>query len=485
MVRLCGAPGCTLRDYHLGPCSFMDCDAKRRRFEVSNGSKLNTDTKKDDAATKTVTKSVTCRNCGLPGHNIRTCAKKASKIKDLSKSIHKTGNMFQVGRDVVRECMKYQIGVSFETSTSLLNGFWLNENDRYYMADFCITGVPSDSKGNVASGICSDGVEFEFPSAIFTAKDTIVNWKTVDPSILQRWRDDLQNEVHENSIFRAHEFMREYLSLCGLPSKDEIVIMLDGNGENRKGMYDALKEADIDEENWPQILTFDLDPDVVLANRLLFRTNDIIFTGCDQSFKSKSLAGNGTLLEHLILKENMVLTYDMKERVKAVYFDYCGGPPLNQKSHHCRANFKCVLSCLPALKLYGVTMSYRKHGTLRQHGIEHFVVCPKGFHLSRTFDANKKVLCQFFTERSDFARYLWEKFEAFQAKKQAAIDKLQNKIKRKKNQIEQLIEKRKENATPFDDGIEAMLKGIQKQLKSNHKKLNKIYKKLKNRKSMS
>ena len=394
-VRPCGTPGCELKDKHAGPCSFeIDlCNVRRAstapmKFEFPVILDMN------DVAPKVIK----CSICKLPGHNKRTCP--SSLLTPESNALHRDINNFQLAKNAVRECMQYQENVQFSVHTSILKDHWCNDAGLYYDARHTITFVPTDASGNVACGICSQGYAFDFPSPIFLESRTKVCWNKVGDSVRNKWLAELVGEKHVNSIARAYAFiMDEYLILFK-PSSEHILMILDGNGENRKGCYDALTDAGIDPENWPCILTFDMNADVVLAGQMLFETKDIIFTGSDPSFKSKSLPGKGVLLEHLIAKRNSLLTEEMKLRVKGVYFDYCGGPPENQNPKLCRENFKDnVFPHLPNIKFYGVTMSYRKHPTLKTKGITDFVPCPDGFRPAKSFHDNRMVFCQFFTTR--------------------------------------------------------------------------------------
>jgi hypothetical protein len=295
--------------------------------------------------------------------------------------------------------MLSQIGVRFKVHTSLLKDHWLDNDNKYYNANYIIKDIPDDISGNVVSGESpDDNTQFSFPAALLVEHRTEVIWNKIPTKIYKQWETELMSKKHEHSISRAYEFMTKLTRTTLKP--EDIILILDGNGENRKGMYDALRHyGDTDQSNWPRIITFDLNPNVVLCGQLLFNTPDIIFTGTDPIIKTRSLLGHqqGILLEHLISKENNILTRDMKAHVIAVYFDYCGGPPGNQDPKKCRENFKMnVFPFLPNLIMYMVTMSYRKHPMLKLKGIRHFIECPSGFEEGNIFTSNKKVLCQMF-----------------------------------------------------------------------------------------
>eukprot|EP00966_Prymnesium_polylepis_P017034 393053-Prymnesium_polylepis.1 len=70
-------------------------------------------------------------------------------------TLHRLHNRFQLGIDACRVLIQTQVGTKFTASTSALSGHWLDENGKYYDANFEITEVAS-IKGNVARGFSSD-----------------------------------------------------------------------------------------------------------------------------------------------------------------------------------------------------------------------------------------------------------------------------------------------------------------------------------------
>lgn len=382
-MRLCGTPGCIFKDQHSGACSVELKYANKHRIR-KNCRRLHY-VRETTHVNKNL-RIIKCSNCNLPGHNIKTCP--INICLKSNKNIHSAK-------------MLSQIGVRFKAHTSLLKNHWFDNDDKYYIANYIIKDVPDDRSGNVVSGESpDDNTQFSFPAAVLVEHRTEVIWNKIQTKIYKQWETELMSKKHEHSISRAYEFMTKLTRTTLKP--EHVILILDGNGENRKGMYDALKHyGDPDQSNWPRIITFDLNPNVVLCGQMLFNTPDIIFTGTDPSIKTRSLLGQGILLEHLISKENNILTSDMKAHVIAVYFDYCGGPPGNQDPKKCRENFKMnVFPFLPNLIMYMVTMSYRKHPMLKVKGIRHFIECPSGFLEGKKFTSNKKVLCQMFMAKS-------------------------------------------------------------------------------------
>lgn len=303
----------------------------------------------------------------------------------------------------MRYLMQFQVGTKFVMNTSALKGQWKNENGEYYDANYVIHGPTTDGIGDVAWGTSpDDGTDFSFPSVSFLDRRTRVCWNPVPKHVVSMWKKELRTIKHTNSMERAKVFAREFLTrfVC---RPDDVIVLLDGNGESRQGMHDEMRRLGLPSKEWPRLITFEKDADVALANKMMFGDESVIFTGSDPSFKSKSLMGSsvGVLLEHLTIKKNNVYTDETKRCTKAAYFDYCGGPVGNLSPAKCKANFSAVLESLPNLKMFAITISYRRHALLKDGGVEEYVDVPDGFELVRTFLKNKKVLCQLFAKTND------------------------------------------------------------------------------------
>ena len=169
-------------------------------------------------------------------------------------------------------------------------------------------------------------------------------------------------------------------------------------------MIDVLKDAKIPKDMWPRIINMDDDANTVVWTRIMFPdyVEDIRFTRADPQFQPNppsKLAQVGVGIEEHIAKSGS-LTDKEKRSVVRLYLDYPGGPPLNQQPDKCRLNFtKNIWPHLPGIKIYAVTISYRKHDGLK-HGTTHFVPPPHGFNLIKSFNDNKLVRCEMFTTRA-------------------------------------------------------------------------------------
>ena len=318
--------------------------------------------------------------------------------------LHREGNVFQMGIEAVREMMQYQIGLGFTSNTAALTGEWRTEDGEFYDARYTIEGVSRTDRCIVHGRGTDDGVVFEFPSVMFLDMRTQVNWNPLPQALREKWMRELKGDRHKNSINRAKEIMNLYIhKRMGRRRHTDIIVTLDGNGENRYGMKSALREQNIKETDWPSIYTFEMNPDVALASQIMFGKENIKFTGSDPEFHSKTLLGKGgVMLEHLIQKQNNVYTDDMKRRTKFVYFDYCGGPAGNQAAEACRKNFEeNILPQLPNLEIIAMTISHRQHPGLKENGIREYISLPSSFVKKQSFTENHRVLCEVFERETD------------------------------------------------------------------------------------
>lgn len=280
-------------------------------------------------------------------------------------------NQFQFGDDCLRQMLKYQKGVRFTMNTSQLSGKHKHKGE-YYDFRGSIIG-PAEGRGKVMVSVLTDDgpldanqcYTFELPPVVFLDDRTHISWNSLPDEVHKSWNTALNGQDHANSIHRASRLMKEYLKHF-TSSREDIVLLFDGNGESRYGMTRVLEEQCIPRSNWPRILTFEFNPNVALTNKIVFG-KDIIFTGSSAKFSNKGLHNfetktNKVPLEHLFVKQNDVLTKEMKEKIRVLYLDYCGGPVGNQQPSKCHALMTRVLSELDTSKLiFGVTLSYRRH----------------------------------------------------------------------------------------------------------------------------
>jgi DNA-directed RNA polymerase subunit RPC12/RpoP len=307
--------------------------------------------------------------------------------------MHNSLNQFQLNADTLEQLLNFQLGLSFSSNTSALACQWRNSNNEFYQFTGIIQTILREGDRVYLTGYCDDGVPFKFPPVFFLDLRTRVKWRKVPQFFYDMWVQELQSSSHLNSMERASQLIDTYIATNTSSSKD-VVLTLDGNGENRYAMTQRLNEVQIGQR--PKLYTVEMDPQVALANKLMFGES-IIFAGADPSLKTKSLLGDKVLLEHLILKQNALLSDEMKKNVTCMYLDYCGGPPGNQTPDKCKTNLQLVCDQLPKLKYLGMTMSYRKHGKNLKYTIDTLI--PSAFASFKTFTNNKRVLCKLYEKR--------------------------------------------------------------------------------------
>jgi hypothetical protein len=321
----------------------------------------------------------------------------SDEVAPLKKStLHQTRNQFQLGSEAIPSMMQYQAGLSFTMNTASLKGHWVNEKGEYY--DFTGTIDPiCPVKGKLICGKCDQGVEFTLPAVSFLDDSTKIAWRKPPDEIMKQWLAELDSQDHIRSMKRAERMMEEYLHSCNCdPDPKDIALILDGNGENRRGMEKALENAGIPKSKWMSIITMEINPEVALVNKIMFG-ECIVFTGADAGFYSKSLVSSkmsGVPVEHLIEKSNDLLTDEMKKRVKIYYGDYCGGPAGNQKVAICKKAQARVMAQLPNCEVVGVTISHRQHA----HDFMHYVAIPNVFEEFACFTDNPRVKCKMFSK---------------------------------------------------------------------------------------
>jgi hypothetical protein len=356
--RICGTPGCTLKDFHCGPCN---------NTSVKQGEKRK--------------------------------AEPPKRHEPVDFKIHKPTNKFQLSKESLGALVGNNVGVTITTHTKFLNGEWTDDSGNFYdfdakLVDFQV--LQSNKFCLLAK--CNEGVLCELTPQIVLNFDTRVTWNPPPADFLSQHVAEIKkSKENAESMRRASEFAYTYFKSCN-SSPDDIILTLDGNGENRLGMQERFEELGIAEAQWPTIITFEVDAEVALSQRLLFG-NNVVYTGSDSEFSGKRFQKGKTLLEDLIFGNNRLLTDDMKARVKAVYFDYCGGPPENGQPAKCRQNFATkIFPKLANLKLFGLTLSHRHHFKL-QETFEQYVAIPHNFSLVETFLDNKKVVCKMYAIR--------------------------------------------------------------------------------------
>ena len=362
--KICGTPGCTLKDFHPGPCIDM---------LIPSGSKRK--------------------------------AVQPVRHEPVDFKLHKPSNKFQLGDESLDMLILNNVDVKVRTHTKLLSGHWTNIDGELYEFEATIVGIKpntEESSSNprpfarlVVLAVCEEGVQCELNAEVLLNIDTSVAWKPAPSEFLAKHMHEITNDKENvESMKRAGEFAFLYVQACGADPED-IILTLDGNGENRLGMQARFKDMGIDEQQWPRIITIEMDPKTALNQRLIFG-NDVFYSGCDSEFTGRRISKGKTLLEDIIWNKNRILTENMKLRVKAVYFDYCGGPPGNNNPHKCRQNFATkIFPSIRNMKVFGLTMSRRQHFKL-ESTFEQYIAVPANFNEVEEFLDNKHVICKMY-----------------------------------------------------------------------------------------
>lgn len=352
----CGTPGCIFRDFHLGPHSTQLCLPVRKRCHPDKE------------------QSVIILELDKP-----------KRPKRYFVPVNRFQLGFELARDIVAES---QIGVNLILSTGSLNWF---KGWKDFDSHFVVKITTSNSNGRfVATAQEKDGTEITLTPDCLMLADTYVKWNPIPAKFYKDLNQILNNEEHKNASDRA-AFIAKLAIEFGT-CRDDYHLILDGAGNNRMVMTAAYSRLSLIER--PHLITLEMNPIVAFNQRLLFG-DDIWFTGAFPSFTTKDLVEgrfSHPKIEHLILKDNPLLTNSIKRRAKVLYLDYCGGPVANQTPEKCSTYMLDMVKKLPALEILGVTISRRRHANLDDE-FTSYVPVPPGFCLAKTFTDNRRVVC--------------------------------------------------------------------------------------------
>ena len=351
-MKLCGSPGCTKPDFHIGPCS-TECATKRN--------------------------PVLCYYKEARTNNFAP-----RQIFPKPKRCLKPPNEFQLGLEVCRELMDYQVGVKFWMSLSEINGY----HDGPETFPVTISKVIKDETRMVVGVWCPhDNSTIDLtPASLMLKREPPITFNPVPASIMEKIRTSrmaVYPKRHADSMKRAIYIARYYIDRALYSSNfsnNDIILTLDGNGENRDAMmqkFARFNEKSDKHPILPRIITVERDATVALCQHLIWGTasDKIIFTNAGAG---KSVKG----FEHLILHPNNLITDKMKKNIKIIYFDYCGGPA---------EDIRKLFEHLPNICLFGITVAKRKRPNLI-NDFELFVAIPDGWKEVKCYN-HKEVVC--------------------------------------------------------------------------------------------
>ena len=209
-------------------------------------------------------------------------------------SVHNDDNQFQLD---LMNLLPYQKGVAYGLSTSQCAG----RHPPHYPFKGKIlgtydTGIKKyDGKSvkyvKVINCVTDEGEKTDHQPHMFldlrASSIKKIKWNPPPEEMMNAWKRELESDAHKNSMTRAARIMEEYLDTWEA-SSEHIIGMLDGNGENRYAMKQVLVQRGIRECNWPELITFEKDAEVALANTIMFPDDKIIYTGADSTFFCKS-----------------------------------------------------------------------------------------------------------------------------------------------------------------------------------------------------
>lgn len=97
--------------------------------------------------------------------------------------------------------------------------------------------------------------------------------------------DDLpvpNGKKHERSMHRAYCLIVAIVDFVGARGvKGKYIFILDGNGENRRAIENALDDLGISMSDRPTVITLEVNPNVALANALRFGRKHVRMTSAD------------------------------------------------------------------------------------------------------------------------------------------------------------------------------------------------------------
>lgn len=161
----------------------------------------------------------------------------------------------------------------------------------------------------------------------------------------------------------------------------QIIITLDGSLENvaaiRKGLGDLRDDF--------QIVVVEINPYLAMSHRMKLYQSQSEQYGLDE--KEHPVTCICGKIEDYIKN----LSHTERFRVVGVYFDYCGGPARSDKPSESRRLMLRLMSSLPNVILFGVTIAKRQHEGICENPYAYFPK-PENFNELRTYN-HAKVMC--------------------------------------------------------------------------------------------
>ena len=387
----CTTPGCTFADFHAGAHSCELVKVRKKRGAVRVFPHGQTEKQYTQKHTQEHTQK------HKQEHKQHKQEHKQQKQEQL-----RAHNDFQIGREACRAAMVWQEGVRLRVPLLAFAGWW----DAPAVCTGRLLGPCHEGKFVAEALFDGDVAPTRLTASCLMRVDTHAAWRkpALDP-VRFHVNKCAAHAKHANALARATAMMRLLLDVAGGTLEGTVVVTLDGMGTNRVGFGAALE--DVAPRKRPEILTFEMDPEVACAQRVALGFGaDVRYTGGDPELACKGLFAGGSTpkLEHLLTTSNRLVSEETQRKIVFLNLDYCGGPPKNH--HGASATFmERVFAHLPALRMIAVTIARRNHADL-DATFDTYVPPPFGFRLRQTFADNKRVLCKVYVRDVTITRHL-------------------------------------------------------------------------------
>ena len=279
--------------------------------------------------------------------------------------------------------------------------------------------------GQFVAGVRFHGEDVSsLTAASFMLNTTSWDWETVD---LHAPRDDElptpKGIKHERSMQRAYDLALLIVERVGKQNlKGKYIVILDGNGENRRAMESTFDDLGITAECRPTVVTLELNPNVALANAFRFGRKHVRLTSGD--FRMQHKRGDVCGIERAILLEgHSILTTEEKDNCVGLHLDdYCGSPSK-------LTDFDALYARLPQLVACAVTVAKRQPNVDFSCAKRRKTAAPAAecFEQIATYDHNK-VFCDMYTRPLDEDAYKYKLKHTAQTKLDATAKLLEKRI---------------------------------------------------------
>ncbi len=200
---------------------------------------------------------------------------------------------------------------------------------------------------------------------------------------------------HERSMLRAYCLTVAIVHSVGKRGlRGKNFLILDGNGENRRAIENALDDQDVSIGDRPTVITLELNPNVALANALRFGRRHVRLTSSDFRMQVKRNEVCG-IERAILLDGHSILSAKERDNCVGLYLDYCGSPSK-------LTAFDKLYARLPQLVACAITVAKRQPNHTFGCSKRRELAAPSNdkFALLHTFD-HDKVMCDMYIRRDE------------------------------------------------------------------------------------